>query len=62
MELSTLALFVFGILTIVSIICTIILYPGLRDLVDDLNKDSKENVFSRLLSRFDIQQFKKRNK
>jgi len=39
MEFSTFALIIFGILSIVVIICTIILYPELRDVVKELKRD-----------------------
>ena len=54
MELSTLMLIIFGLLTIISIICTILLYPGLKDLIDELNSDSKEHLLNHTNSRFDI--------
>jgi hypothetical protein len=60
MELSTLILIFFGFLTIVSIICTIVLYPGLREMIDELHPDSKENFFNRAKSIFDIQHIEKR--
>lgn len=40
MEISTYAIIVFGILAIVIVICTIILYPELRDVVKEFKKDS----------------------
>jgi len=40
MEFSTFALIVFGFLAIVCVVCTIILYPGLRDIVKEFKKDS----------------------
>jgi hypothetical protein len=39
MEFSTFALIAFGILTIVNIICTVVLYPELRNVVKEDDKD-----------------------
>jgi hypothetical protein len=39
MEFSTFALIAFGILTIVNIICAVILYPELRNVVKEERKD-----------------------
>ena len=39
MEFSTLAIIVFGICAIIMIVCTIILYPELRDVVKELKRD-----------------------
>ena len=39
MEFSTLAMIVFGLLAIVIIVCTIILYPELRDVVKEFKRD-----------------------
>lgn len=39
MEFSTFALVSFGVLTIVNIICAIILYPELRDVVKELKSE-----------------------
>jgi len=39
MEFSTFALIVFGILTIVNIICAVVLYPELRQVVKELKRD-----------------------
>jgi hypothetical protein len=40
MEFSTLALIIFGILAVVNIVCTIILYPGLKEIAKELKEDS----------------------
>jgi len=40
MEISTVAIIIFGILAIVIVICTIILFPELRDVVKEFRKDS----------------------
>jgi hypothetical protein len=39
MDLSTYALFIFGILTAVNVVCTVKLYPGLKELIKELKKD-----------------------
>jgi len=39
-EFSAFVLIAFGFLAIVCVICTIILYPGLRDVIKELKKDS----------------------
>ena len=41
MEFSTFALIAFGILTIVNIICAIVLYPELRNVVKEDDNDFK---------------------
>ena len=40
MDFSTYALIIFSILAVAVIICTIILYPQLRDVVKELKKNS----------------------
>jgi hypothetical protein len=40
MDFSTYALIFFGILALINVICTIILYPGLRDVVKEFKRDS----------------------
>jgi len=39
MEFSTFALVAFGVLTIINIICAIILYPELRDVVREFKRE-----------------------
>lgn len=40
MEGSTLILIVLGILSIIGVVCTIVLYPELRDFIKEFNRDS----------------------
>lgn len=42
METSILAIIFFGVLTIIMVICTVVLYPALRDVVDELKKILKD--------------------
>ena len=39
MEFSTLAMIVFGFCAIVMVVCTIILYPELREVVKEFKRD-----------------------
>jgi Na+/alanine symporter len=39
MEFSTFALIAFGVLTIVNIICAIVLYPELREVVKEFKRE-----------------------
>jgi len=39
MDPSTYKLIIFGILTLVNVLCTIKLYPGLKELIKELKKD-----------------------
>jgi len=39
MDYSVIELIIFGILTLVNITCTIILFPGLKEVVKELRKD-----------------------
>ena len=40
MEFSTFALIVFSVLAMIAIICTVILYPELREIIKVLKRDS----------------------
>lgn len=39
MEFSTYALIIFGILTLINIACTFVLYPGLKEVIKELKKN-----------------------
>ncbi len=41
MKSSTLLLIIFGLFTVVNIICAIILYPELRELIKELKNDEE---------------------
>jgi|GEM_PF-2822415 len=39
MEFSTYALVIFGVLSAVNVVCTIILYPELKQMIKDIKED-----------------------
>lgn len=39
MEFSTYALVIFGVLSAVNVVCTIVLYPGLKEVFKEIKKD-----------------------